>query len=174
MNIEKVLKQHLENKSRISVLKIKIEKAREELKLANITFKEDERDVIEALQISAVTVKNMPTSKSNGFNSAVENTVLTYHQELICKNNIDVDEIYSNINVWEKEKTKLETETATIEAALCGLTAQEQFVIKMYYFEKLIGSDLQLSFERNFRYKDQETIRELRSNALKKLEKLTA
>ncbi len=174
MNIEKLLKQHKENKARIDVLNIKIEKAKEELHMAKTTYEENEDEAIEALQISAVTIKDTPSAKTNEFNSAVENTVINYHDERNHKNNPDIEDIYSNISTWEKELEGLKAETGTIETALKGLTAQEKFVIEMYYFEKIKGTDLQISFEKTFRYKSQETIRDIRSEALKKIEKLVA
>ncbi|EPR12372.1 hypothetical protein [Ruminiclostridium papyrosolvens] len=172
MNVEKTLREYLKNKSRMNILNLRIEKAKRELQLANTSYTEDEKDTIEALQISAVTIKNTPSSKTNEFNSAVENTVINYHEEQIHKNRMDIDGVYSNIRTWEKEYKELKDETETIEVALNGLTFQEQFVIKMYYFEKLKGSDLQLNFEKNFKYKNQETIRLLRLNALKKIKVL--
>lgn len=175
MNIEETLKSYLEKKSRIMVLEIRIKKANEELFFANQPFKENERDAIEGMQMSATTIKPDKSSPTNRVTSATENTAAHYREEKFYKNEFEIMTIKKDIKKWESEKIQLEKDIVEIDAALDSLTKEEQFIIQMFYFEKMIWRKIESTYELSFKFfKDEDTLKRIRKDALEKIKRIVA
>jgi hypothetical protein len=175
MNIEETLKNYLEKKSRIMVLEIRIDKAKKELELANVKYKENENDTIEALQMSAVTINPDKPAATNKFSSATENAAMFYHQESVYKNDFEIMTIKKDIKKWQNEIDELSREVKEIDIALKSLTKEEEFIIQCFYFERMFWRNIENTYEFNFKlFKDERTLRDIRKTAIEKLKRVVA
>lgn len=175
MDIEKVLQGYLENKARISVLQVRIDKAKQELGLSSQIYVEDERETISGMQMSAKAITHDKPSPTNKINSATETTALNYAEETEHKNDFDTFGIKRDIKVWEREIKQLEGQILEIERALSSLTKEENFIIQMLYFEKMYWRDIETSYQHTFKfYKSEDTLQKIRKIAMEKLKRVVA
>lgn len=59
-DVERMLKEHLENKSKLKEFQFKKECNEELLRYNNREYKETEEEAIESMQLNAVTISDMP------------------------------------------------------------------------------------------------------------------
>ena len=137
------------------------------LKLTECSMKqiESEIQVLEPSYISAYSFSDAPPSKTYKISSPVENTVLAEESKLE-----KVDKLKDRLWDMAKERLCLQCKVEEVEALLVGLTAEERFVVEMFYFERLTWPMIADKYREKFKiYKSIRPLKYKRDDALRKL-----
>lgn len=125
----------------------------------------DKTEEIEAYQLKAVSLSDMPRSHTNFFHSTTESAVLL--KPPIAITNVGIRE---EIKILKSRKYPLERKIDLIDnVLLICLNVKEKFIIKTLYLEGYNWFETTTKFNKEFDPKSEETISKIKSEAFRKM-----
>lgn len=135
-DIEIMLRNQLKNEAKKTEIELKIEEYQERLEYAGTVYKDTDKEVIEAMQLSSKAISDMPISVTNKTSDTTANTAMNYEKELNHINKEDREHLERKIQELKIEKNRLDKEIVRVKNMLMQLSEEEEFVIKTYYMKK--------------------------------------
>ena len=135
-DVEKMLGSHLKNEAKKTEIQLKIEEYQERLEYAGTVYKDTEKEIIEAMQLSTSAISDVPKSITNTTSDTTANTAINYEKELNHINNEDREYLERKIKELEIEEKRLDKEIVRVKNMLMQLSEEEEFIIKTYYMRK--------------------------------------
>lgn len=134
-DVETMLKDHLKNQAKLTEIQLKKEEYEERLEYAGTVYEETENEIIENMQLAGQAYDNIH-SNTNKVSDKVLNTVMNYHREERHINKEDRQFLQTKLEELNKLKDELDKKIVRVENMINQLSAEEKFVIKIYYMEK--------------------------------------
>ncbi len=134
-DIENMLKDHLKNQAKLTEIQLKKEEYDKRLEYAGTVYEETENEIIENMQLAGQAYDSIH-SNTNKVSDKVLNTVMNYHREERHINKEDRQFLQTKLEELTKLKDELEKKIVRVENMINQLSAEEKFVIKIYYMEK--------------------------------------
>ena len=127
---------------------------------------ESEIQVIEPSYISAIAYSDVPKSATNKFSSIVENTALENE-----RNKAELDRLKADLWQLARDRIIIQCRVEYVQALLEGLTAEERFVIELFYFDGLTWPAVAEKYRKEYGYyKTARALKYKRRDALEKME----
>lgn len=134
-NVETMLKDHLKNQAKLTEIQLKKEEYEKRLEYAGTVYEETENEIIENMQLAGQAYDSIH-SNTNKVSDKVLNTVMNYHREERHINKEDRQFLQTKLEELNKLKDELDKKIVRVENMINQLSAEEKFVIKIYYMEK--------------------------------------
>ena len=134
-DVETMLKDHLKNQAKLTEIQLKKEEYEERLEYAGTVYEETENEIIENMQLAGQAYDSIH-SNTNKVSDKVLNTAMNYHREERHINKEDRQFLQTKLEELTKLKDELEKKIVRVENMINQLSAEEKFVIKIYYMEK--------------------------------------
>ena len=134
-DVETVLKEHLKNQAKLTEIQLKKEEYEKRLEYAGTVYEETENEIIENMQLAGQAYDSIH-SNTNKVSDKVLNTVMNYHREERHINKEDRQFLQTKLEELNKLKDELDKKIVRVENMINQLSAEEKFVIKIYYMEK--------------------------------------
>ena len=134
-DVEKMLKDHLKNQAKLTEIQLKKEEYEKRLEYAGTVYEETENEIIENMQLAGQAYDSIH-SNTNKVSDKVLNTTMNYHKEERHINKEDRQFLQTKLEELTKLKDELDKKIVRVENMINQLSAEEKFVIKIYYMEK--------------------------------------
>ena len=134
-DVERMLKDHLKNQAKLTEIQLKKEEYEKRLEYAGTVYEETENEIIENMQLAGQAYDSIH-SNTNKVSDKVLNTVMNYHREERHINKEDRQFLQTKLEELNKLKDELDKKIVRVENMINQLSAEEKFVIKIYYMEK--------------------------------------
>lgn len=134
-DVERMLKDHLKNQAKLTEIQLKKEEYEKRLEYAGTVYEETENEIIENMQLDGQAYDSIH-SNTNKVSDKVLNTVMNYHREERHINKEDRQFLQTKLEELNKLKDELDKKIVRVENMINQLSAEEKFVIKIYYMEK--------------------------------------
>lgn len=134
-DVETMLKEHLKNQAKLTEIQLKKEEYEKRLEYAGTVYEETENEIIENMQLAGQAYDSIH-SNTNKVSDKVLNTVMNYHKEERHINKEDRQFLQTKLEELTKLKDELDKKIVRVENMINQLSAEEKFVIKIYYMEK--------------------------------------
>lgn len=134
-DVEKMLKEHLKNQAKLTEIQLKKEEYEKRLEYAGTVHEETENEIIENMQLAGQAYDSIH-SNTNKVSDKVLNTAMNYHKEERHINKEDRQFLQTKLEELNKLKDELDKKIVRVENMINQLSAEEKFVIKIYYMEK--------------------------------------
>lgn len=134
-DVEKMLKDHLKNQAKLTEIQLKKEEYEKRLEYAGTVYEETENEIIENMQLAGQAYDSIH-SNTNKVSDKVLNTAINYHKEERHINKEDRQFLQTKLEELNKLKDELDKKIVRVENMINQLSAEEKFVIKIYYMEK--------------------------------------
>ena len=134
-DVERMLKDHLKNQAKLTEIQLKKEEYEKRLEYAGTVYEETENEIIENMQLAGQAYDSIH-SNTNKVSDKVLNTAMNYHREERHINKEDRQFLQTKLEELTKLKDELEKKIVRVENMINQLSAEEKFVIKIYYMEK--------------------------------------
>lgn len=134
-DIERMLKDHLKNQAKLTEIQLKKEEYEKRLEYAGTVYEETENEIIENMQLAGQAYDSIH-SNTNKVSDKVLNTAMNYHKEERHINKEDRQFLQTKLEELTKLKDELDKKIVRVENMINQLSAEEKFVIKIYYMEK--------------------------------------
>lgn len=171
-DIEKMLIEHKENEAKLTEVELKIEEYQEELDYAGTVYEDNEKDVIENMQIAGQAYDSIH-SNTNNISDKVYNTAVNYEKELKHINKKDVDFLKVKLAKLEIDKANLNKKVVRVKNMMNPLSQEERFVIETYYMDKSKWDYVEKKYFKEFeKYKCVKQLQTYRDNAMKSMLKI--
>lgn len=134
-DVETMLKEHLKNQAKLTEIQLKKEEYEKRLEYAGTVYEETENEIIENMQLAGRAYDSIH-SNTNKVSDKVLNTAMNYHREERHINKEDRQFLQTKLEELTKLKDELDKKIVRVENMINQLSAEEKFVIKIYYMEK--------------------------------------
>lgn len=134
-DVETMLKEHLKNQAKLTEIQLKKEEYEKRLEYAGTVYEETENEIIENMQLAGRAYDSIH-SNTNKISDKVLNTAMNYHREERHINKEDRQFLQTKLEELTKLKDELDKKIVRVENMINQLSAEEKFVIKIYYMEK--------------------------------------
>lgn len=134
-DVETMLKDHLKNQAKLTEIQLKKEEYEKRLEYAGTVYEETENEIIENMQLAGQAYDSIH-SNTNKVSDKVLNTAMNYHREERHINKEDRQFLQTKLEELTKLKDELEKKIVRVENMINQLSAEEKFIIKIYYMEK--------------------------------------
>lgn len=134
-DVETMLKDHLKNQAKLTEIQLKKEEYEKRLEYAGTVYEETENEIIENMQLAGQAYDSIH-SNTNKVSDKVLNTAMNYHKEERHINKEDRQFLQTKLEELNKLKDELDKRIVRVENMINQLSAEEKFVIKIYYMEK--------------------------------------
>jgi len=134
-DVERMLKDHLKNQAKLTEIQLKKEEYEKRLEYAGTVYEETENEIIENMQLAGQAYDSIH-SNTNKVSDKVLNTVMNYHRKERHINKEDRQFLQTKLEELNKLKDELDKKIVRVENMINQLSAEEKFVIKIYYMEK--------------------------------------
>lgn len=134
-DVERMLKDHLKNQAKLTEIQLKKEEYEKRLEYAGTVYEETENEIIENMQLAGQAYDSIH-SNTNKVSDKVLNTAMNYHKEERHINKEDRQFLQTKLEELTKLKDELDQKIVRVENMINQLSAEEKFVIKIYYMEK--------------------------------------
>ena len=134
-DVERMLKDHLKNQAKLTEIQLKKEEYEKRLEYAGTVYEETENEIIENMQLAGQAYDSIH-SNTNKVSDKALNTAMNYHKEERHINKEDRQFLQTKLEELNKLKDELDKKIVRVENMINQLSAEEKFVIKIYYMEK--------------------------------------
>lgn len=135
-DIETMLREHKKNEAKKIEIQLKKEEYEERLKYSGMVHQEEEKEVIESMQLNSPVISDIPKSQTNKISDTTSNTVIRYKKEINYINKEDRQELERKIRECEQIEAELDKKIVRVQNMLEQLSKEQKFVITSYYLEK--------------------------------------
>lgn len=134
-DVETMLKDHLKNQAKLTEIQLKKEEYEKRLEYAGTVYEETENEIIENMQLAGQAYDSIH-SNTNKVSDKVLNTAMNYHKEERHINKEDRQFLQTKLEELTKLKDELDKKIVRVENMINQLSAEQKFVIMIYYMEK--------------------------------------
>lgn len=134
-DIEKMLREHLKNQSKLTEIELKKAEYEVKLQYAGTVHEDTDQEVIENMQLAGQPYDSVH-SNTNKISDKVSSTAMNYHKELRHINKEDRIYLENKIKELNHIKDDLDKKIVRVDNMLIQLSSEEKFVITKYYMEK--------------------------------------
>lgn len=174
MDIEQMLREHLEKSARIRFRELDIESLKEKLRYRGKLNIETQEDVIQGLSMSAKSISDMPVAPTNAFHSSTEDAAMKYRDEVINSNMFDLEEIKSRISSIEIALDPLRKEVQQVDIFLDGLTDRERFVAEKFYIHAWTWEEVTCYYNKEMPVTKQKwALKDVKNNLIEKMKRIS-
>jgi hypothetical protein len=171
-DVEKMLREHKENESKLTEIDLKTEEYQQRLEYAGTVYEDTEKEVIENMQIAGQSYDSIH-SNTNKISDKVLNTAINYKKELNYINKEDREYLTSKLEELNKKKMQLNKIVVRVKNMMNPLTQEERFVIETYYMNKAKWDYVEKAYFNEFeKYKSIKQLQTYRDNAIKSMLKI--
>lgn len=135
-DVEKMLREHRDNESKLTELELKREEYQERLEYSGTVYQDSKEDVIEGMQLSGQVISDIPRINTNKVSDTTYNTVAGYNRELNHINKEDRTYLENKIKQCDKEIERLNKIIVRVKNIINPLSKEEKFVIETFYMDK--------------------------------------
>lgn len=134
-DVERMLIEHLKNESKLTEIQLKREEYQQRLDYAGTVHEDTADEIIEGMQLSGQAYDSVH-SNTNKISDKTFSTAVNYHKEERHINKEDRQFLQTKLEELNKLKDELDKKIVRVENMINQLSAEEKFVIKIYYMEK--------------------------------------
>ncbi|MGE5327989.1 MAG: hypothetical protein ACM3KR_00575 [Deltaproteobacteria bacterium] len=170
MDIEYMLRKHLEKKSQLKFKTLDIEGLEKILEYHNKPCEETAEEIIESLSMPAVAISDMPKSRTNKFSSPTENVMFGYTEN---PPEVDIIDIKGRIYRLKIDIEPVKKDVEIVECFLAGLSKEEFLVINEHYVYNQKWDYVANAYYERFRQpRHIETLKNIRNEAFNKMNRM--
>ena len=167
--LERMLKEHKENEAKLTEIKLKIEEYEEREKFAGTVYEEEEKEIIENMQLSGQNYDSV-YSNTNKTTDKVISTVMNYKKQQYHINKEDRNYLERKIAEFKEEEAKLNKKVVRVKNLLNRITKEERFVVDLYYLEEAKWDYVEREYFNEFeKHKSIKQLQVYRDNAIEKM-----
>jgi len=148
-DLERMLKEHLKNESKLTEVQLKKEEYQERLYYAGMVYEDTEKETIESMQLTGQAYDSIH-SNTNKISDKTFNTAINYKKEEKHINKENRAFLERKIEECEKEEKRLNKEIVRIKNLLNQLSKDEEFVVTTYYMKKAKWDYVEREYFNNF------------------------
>lgn len=148
-DLERMLKEHLKNESKLTEVQLKKEEYEERLKYAGTVHEDTDEEIIENMQLAGQSYDSIH-SNTNKISDKTFNTAMNYHREERYINKEDRVFLEKKILECENEEKRLNKEIVRVKNLLNQLSKDEEFVVTTYYMKKAKWDYVEREYFSNF------------------------
>lgn len=148
-DLERMLKEHLKNESKLTEVQLKKEEYEERLKYAGTVHEDTDEEIIENMQLAGQSYDSIH-SNTNKISDKTFNTAMNYHKEERHINREDRVFLEKKILECENEEKRLNKEIVRVKNLLNQLSKDEEFVVTTYYMKKAKWDYVEREYFNNF------------------------
>lgn len=134
-DLEKMLREHTKNQAKLTEVELKKEGYEKRLEYAGSVNEETDREVIESMQLAGQAYDSIH-SNTNKVSDTTANTAMRYVKEMHHVNVEDRAYLERKISELTEIKDDLDKKIVRVKNLLQQLSAEEEFIIKIYYMQK--------------------------------------
>lgn len=134
-DVEIMLREYPKNEAKLTEIQLKKEEYEERLKYAGTVYEDNEKDVIENMQLAGQAYDSIH-SNTNKISDKTSNTALNYEKELDHINKEDSQYLKRKIEECENEEKRLDKKIVRVKNLLNQLTKEQKFIVTEYYLDK--------------------------------------
>ncbi len=134
-DLEKMLREHNKNQAKLTEIELKKEEYEKRLEYAGTVNEETDKEVIKSMQLSGQAYDNIH-GNTNKISDTTANTAIAYSKEMHHVNFEDRAFLERKIEELLEIKEDLDKKIVRIKNLLQQLSAEEEFIIKIYYMQK--------------------------------------
>lgn len=134
-DLEKMLREHNKNQAKLTEIELKKEEYEKRLEYAGTVNEETDKEVIKSMQLSGQAYDNI-RGNTNKISDTTANTAIAYSKEMHHVNFEDRAFLERKIEELLEIKENLDKKIVRIKNLLQQLSAEEEFIIKIYYMQK--------------------------------------
>lgn len=135
-DVERMLREHRDNESKLTELELKREEYQERLEYAGTVYEDSKEDVIEGMQLSGQAISDIPRSNTNKISNTTYDTAVNYNREIKHINKEDRIYLENKIQQCNKEIDRLNKIIVRVKNMMNPLSREEKFVIETFYMDK--------------------------------------
>lgn len=168
-DLERMLKEHLKNESKLTEVQLKKEEYEERLKYAGTVHEDTDEEIIENMQLAGQNYDSIH-SNTNKILDTTFNTVINYHREERHINKEDRVFLEKKILECEAEEKRLDKEIVRVKNLLNQLSKDEEFVVTTYYMRKAKWDYVEREYFNEFEiHKSIKQLQTYRDNAIESM-----
>lgn len=134
-DLEKMLREHTKNQAKLTEVELKKEAYEKRLEYAGSVNEETDKEIIESMQLSGQAYDSIH-SNTNKISDTTANTAMRYQKEMHHVNIEDRAYLERKISELTEIKDELDKKIVRVKNLLQQLSAEEEFIIKIYYMQK--------------------------------------
>lgn len=134
-DLEKMLREHTKNQAKLTEVELKKEGYEKKLEYAGTVNEETDKEVIESMQLAGQAYDSIH-SNTNKISDTTANTAMRYQKEMRHVNVEDRAYLERKISELAELKDELDKKIVRVKNLLQQLSAEEEFIIKIYYMQK--------------------------------------
>lgn len=134
-DLEKMLREHTKNQAKLTEVELKKEGYEKNLEYAGTVNEETDKEVIESMQLAGQAYDSIH-SNTNKVSDTTANTAMRYVKEMHHVNVEDRAYLERKISELTEIKDDLDKKIVRVKNLLQQLSAEEEFIIKIYYMQK--------------------------------------
>jgi len=134
-DLEKMLREHTKNQAKLTEVELKKEGYEKKLEYAGTVNEETDKEVIESMQLAGQAYDSIH-SNTNKISDTTANTAIRYQKEMRHVNIEDRAYLERKISELTELKDDLDKKIVRVKNLLQQLSAEEEFIIKIYYMQK--------------------------------------
>ncbi len=168
-DLERMLKEHLKNESKLTEVQLKKEEYEERLKYAGTVHEDTDEEIIENMQLAGQSYDSIH-SNTNKISDKTFNTAMNYHREERHVNKEDRVFLEKKILECEAEEKRLDKEIVRVKNLLNQLSKDEEFVVTTYYMRKAKWDYVEREYFNEFEiHKSIKQLQTYRDNAIESM-----
>lgn len=168
-DLERMLKEHLKNESKLTEVQLKKEEYEERLKYAGTVHEDTDEEIIENMQLAGQSYDSIHCN-TNKISDKTFNTAMNYHREERHINKEDRVFLEKKILECETEEKRLDKEIVRVKNLLNQLSKDEEFVITTYYMRKAKWDYVEREYFNEFEiHKSIKQLQTYRDNAIESM-----
>lgn len=168
-NLEKMLREHLKNQSKLTEIELKKAEYEVKLEYAGTVYEDTDKEVIENMQLSGQPYSGLH-SNTNKISDKVSTTAMNYHKEKFHINKEDRVHLENKIKEFNNIKDELDKKIVRVENMLQQLSEDEEFVIRTYYMKKSKWDYVERAYFNKFEiHKSIKQLQNYRDNAIESM-----
>ena len=134
-DLEKMLREHTKNQAKLTEVELKKEGYEKKLEYAGTVNEETDKEVIESMQLAGQAYDSIH-SNTNKISDITANTAMRYQKEMRHVNVENRAYLERKISELAELKEELDKKIVRVKNLLQQLSAEEEFIIKIYYMQK--------------------------------------
>lgn len=168
-DLERMLKEHLKNESKLTEVQLKKEEYQERLQYAGTVYEDTKEEIIENMQLSGQVYDSIH-SNTNKISDKTFNTAVNYHREERHINKEDRIFLEKKISECDAEEKRLDKEIVRVKNLLNQLSKDEEFVVITYYMKKAKWDYVEREYFNEFEiHKSIKQLQTYRDNAIESM-----
>ena len=134
-DVERMLIEHPKNESKLTEIQLKREEYQQRLEYAGTVHEDTPDEIIEGMQLGGQAYDSVH-SNTNKISDKTFSTAVNYHKEERHINKEDRSFLERKLLEYEEIENNLNKKIVRVKNLLNQLSAEEEFIIRVYYMQK--------------------------------------